>query len=97
MRDDPRKHLKWLEQELRSSEAVDPYMDETAELLAMAGISLPISADTAYWLFYGLYAAGQLVLYTFGRAKVEVTFAAAYDSLRQTHPQLPGMAENTAE
>ena len=32
MRDDPRKHLKWLVQELRSSEAVDPYMDETADL-----------------------------------------------------------------
>ena len=40
MRDDPRKHLKWLEQELRSSEAVDPYMDETAELLAMADLVL---------------------------------------------------------
>ena len=40
MRDDPRKNLKWLEQELRSSEAVDPYMHETAELLAMADLVL---------------------------------------------------------
>jgi hypothetical protein len=40
MRDDPRKNLKWLEQELRSSETVDPYMDETAELLAMADLVL---------------------------------------------------------
>ena len=34
MRDDPRKNLKWLEQQLQESNSMDPYMDETAELLA---------------------------------------------------------------
>ena len=34
MRDDPRRNLKWLEQQLQESDPIDPYMDETAELLA---------------------------------------------------------------
>lgn len=40
MRDDPRRTLKWMEQELLSAEAPDIYMDETAELLAMADLVL---------------------------------------------------------
>ena len=40
MRDDPRRNLKWMEQQLQESEPVDPYMDETAELLAMADLVL---------------------------------------------------------
>ena len=40
MRDDPRKNLKWMEQQLQESEPIDPYMDETAELLAMADLVL---------------------------------------------------------
>lgn len=65
------------------------------DLLAMAGITLPISADTAFWLFYGLYAAGQLVLFTFARAKVEVTYAAVYDSL--CRPQISHAGTNTEQ
>ena len=34
MRDDPRRNLRWLEQQLQESDPIDPFMDETAELLA---------------------------------------------------------------
>ena len=33
MRDDPRRNLKWLEQQLQETEAPDPYLYETADLL----------------------------------------------------------------
>lgn len=68
-----------------------------SELLNLAGITLPLPQDTVFWLFYGVYAVAQLALYTFARAKVEVTFAAVYDGLRETQPQLTGRIENPAE
>ena len=40
MRDDPRRNLRWLEQQLQESDPVDPYMDETAELLARVDLAL---------------------------------------------------------
>ena len=40
MRDDPRRNLKWLEQQLQGSNPTDPYMDETAELLARVDLAL---------------------------------------------------------
>lgn len=40
MRDDPRRNLKWLEQQLQESDPIDPYMDETAELLARVDLAL---------------------------------------------------------
>ena len=40
MRDDPRRNLKWLEQQLQEPDPIDPYMEETAELLAMADMVL---------------------------------------------------------
>ena len=40
MRDDPRRNLKWLEQQLQESDAIDPYIDETAELLARVDLAL---------------------------------------------------------
>ena len=40
MRDDPRRNLKWLEQQLQESDPMDPYMDETAELLARIDLAL---------------------------------------------------------
>lgn len=77
-------------------QAVTVALGMGAELLSLAGITLPLSPDAVFWLFYGIYAAAQLVLYTLARAKLEVTFAAAYDSLRQTQSQLAGTNENTA-
>ena len=40
MRDDPRRNLKWLEQQLQESDAIDPCTDETAELLARVDLAL---------------------------------------------------------
>ena len=40
MRDDPRRNLKWLEQQLQETDPIDPYMDETAELLARVDLAL---------------------------------------------------------
>lgn len=40
MRDDPRRNLKWLDQQLQESDPIDPYMDETAELLARVDLAL---------------------------------------------------------
>ena len=46
MRDDPRRNLKWLEQQLQESYAVDPYMDETTELLARVDLALEEAPDS---------------------------------------------------
>lgn len=56
-------------------------------LLAALGVALPMSADTAYFLFYLLYIGGQLVLLWQVRSAVETTYAAAYDVLKE--PQEP--------
>lgn len=50
-------------------------------LLAMAGIQLPISADAAVFLFYGLQMLASLALAWYWRAPVETTYALAYDTL----------------
>ena len=55
-------------------------------LLPMLGVTLPVNATTAFFLFYVLYFAGQLVFYCFTRNQVEATYAAAYETLRQDLP-----------
>ena len=50
-------------------------------LLPMAGIQLPISADWALLLFYGLQLAASLVVAWRWRALVETAYAIAYDTL----------------
>lgn len=52
-------------------------------LLTMMGVTLPFGADTAYFVFYVLYLAAQLGLYVWVRNKVECTYAAGYEILRQ--------------
>lgn len=58
-------------------------------LLGLMGVSLPVSVDAAYFLFYVLYLAAQLGLYVWARNRVECTYAAGYDALlrEQTQPQ----------
>lgn len=51
-------------------------------LLTMAGVALPVSAQTAYWVCYGAYIVVQLVLLTFAAPKVQTTYAAAYEALK---------------
>lgn len=57
-------------------------------ILDMLGISLPISADVSYFLFYVLYLAAQLALYVWARNRVECTYAAGYDALCREAPQV---------
>ena len=61
------------------------------QLLYLAGIELPISADVGYFLFYILYVAQQFVLFYFLRNRVEVTYALAYDAIRPEEPQDGGV------
>lgn len=58
-------------------------------LLGLTGITLPISADAAYFLCFALSLTGQLGLYYWAKAKTAVTYAAAYDSLRFAQPPQP--------
>lgn len=51
-------------------------------LLALAGITLPISADVSYFLFYGMALLVQLGLYVWIRNKVECAYAAGYECLK---------------
>lgn len=56
-------------------------------ILGMMGISLPVSADVSYFLFYVLYLAAQLGLYVWARNGVECTYAAGYDALLEDQTQ----------
>lgn len=50
-------------------------------LLAMLGIPLPLTDTAAFYLFYGLYLAATFAIYYFLRNRVEIAYAAAYDSI----------------
>lgn len=58
-------------------------------LLGALGISLPLSAEAAYFVFYALAMAAQVGLYYGSRNQVSVTYALAYDSLRTPPAQPP--------
>ena len=51
-------------------------------LLPMMGISLPMSEDAAYFLFYGLFLVSQFFLVWKLRSRVEVSYALFYDIIR---------------
>lgn len=52
------------------------------QILPAMGIHLPFSEDVAYFVFFVIGMAAQLVLYWYARARVAVTYAKAYDALR---------------
>ena len=52
------------------------------QILPALGIHLPFSEDVAYFVFFVIGLAAQLVLYWYARARVAVTYAKAYDALR---------------
>lgn len=54
-------------------------------LLPLIGVQLPISADAAMFLFYGLQLVLSLVLSWRWRATVETAYAVAYDTLTQAY------------
>ena len=51
-------------------------------ILPAVGVSLPISSDAAYFLFYAAAMALQVGLYWGVRNRVSVTYALAYDTIR---------------
>lgn len=61
------------------------------ELLALAGVTLPMSAGVAALLFYVLYAAASLAITWWAGAYVQTAYACAYEQLRtppEDHPMI---------
>lgn len=58
-------------------------------LLPLIGVELPWSSTVSFFVFYILSLVFQLVLYILTRNQVEVTYALAYDALRQTPRETP--------
>lgn len=56
-------------------------------LLSALGVALPIGEDAQFFLFYIAYALCQLALYTFVWARVQTTYAVAYDTLQPKRAQ----------
>lgn len=59
-------------------------------LLGMLGISLPMSADIAYFLFYALALGAQFALFFLLRNRVEVIYAQVYEA-RRPRPRNDGV------
>ena len=55
--------------------------------LPMFGVTLPVSADVAYFGFYAIFLLLQLAAYYFLRNRVEVTYALAYDAVKPEEKQ----------
>ncbi|MBE6917754.1 MAG: DUF975 family protein [Ruminococcaceae bacterium] len=53
-------------------------------MLTSLGITLPISADLAFYLFFVLYLVAQLGLYYWRQNEVSVTYAHLYEALKPT-------------
>jgi len=56
------------------------------DLLVLAGVTLPISQELGYFGSYGLYLIGTFALALLAKAKVQTTYAVAYDTLLPTPP-----------
>lgn len=52
-------------------------------ILPLLGVNLPLPADGVYFLFFGLYLVAELVLYGLFGARVQTTYAMAYEALRK--------------
>jgi hypothetical protein len=55
-------------------------------LLELAGVTLPVSADAASWIFLLVTMAGQTVLFVLAKPLYEVTWARAYLDLAAETP-----------
>ena len=58
-------------------------------LLPLVGVSLPVSADAAWFISYALGLFAQLALHWYGHSYVQTTFACAYDALKQRLQEAP--------
>ena len=55
--------------------------------LSSFGVTLPISADAAYFIFYAIYLLLQFAAYYFLRNRLETTYALVYDAIKPEEPQ----------
>lgn len=60
-------------------------------LLPLLGVELPFSAGVGYFLFYALYLAVMAAVYSLLLARVDVTYALAYDALKPEEPKADGV------
>lgn len=60
-------------------------------LLPMLGITLPISENMSYFLFYGLYLAALAGIYYGFRNKVGITYALAYEAVKPMQKDTGGV------
>ncbi len=58
-------------------------------LLALLGVTLPVSADAAFFISFFAYLICQLGLYLWRRNEVSTTYALFYDALKPLQPQTP--------
>ena len=68
-------------------------------LIEMLGIDLPMDPDVRFFLFYLVYAFGQLALYAYAWGRVQTTYGVAYDVLLEQagivrKPEEPKMWNN---
>ena len=56
-------------------------------LLALLGISLPVSSESGFYLFQALYLLAMFGIYYFLRNRVELTYIMAYETLRPKEQQ----------
>lgn len=77
----------WWYYALSALAAVVCYGDVLMEIL---GIPMPLPPDVGYFLFYGAYLAINFAVFYFFAARVECTYAAAYDSLTPKQPPQQG-------
>lgn len=59
-------------------------------LMEIFGIPMPFHPDVGYFLFYGAYLAINFAVFYFFAARVECTYAAAYDALAPKQPPQQG-------
>ena len=60
-------------------------------LLPALGVTLPMSADAAFFLFYGLYWVLEVLIIVFLRSRADVAYGLAYDALRPKEDNTGGV------
>jgi len=59
------------------------FIASVIQMLPLLGLPLPLSFDAQYYLFYGIYLVLVCAAYMLMRNRVETTYAAAYETLRE--------------
>ena len=57
------------------------------QILLAVGSSLPIPAEVLYFVCYALYICAELALFWKFAPKIQTTYAVAYETLREQHPE----------